>query len=165
MAYLDRNDEQKQVMRIQALELRLQGHSWREVGAEVGIGHETARRWVKELLSAEEMPLRDEVRQTELARMYRWLTKLEAQIEEGNVPAINTALKVSAEIRKMLGADEPTVSVVETREVTEVDIAIRELLDAQSAKNKLRLESASDLRPVDGPSADDPIADIALGEG
>ena len=78
-----RNDEQTQALRIRAYELRLAGNSWRAIGSALGVGHETARRWVKDHLEATELPLVDEIRKTEVDRLLRYLERLDARIDEG----------------------------------------------------------------------------------
>ena len=130
-----RNDEQTQALRIRAYELRLAGNSWRAIGSALGVGHETARRWVKDHLEATELPLVDEIRKTEVDRLLRYLERLDARIDEGDDKAISLAIKISERLCKMLGADMPTVTVTENHTVTEFDLDVRRLIEAQAAHN------------------------------
>lgn len=130
-----RNDEQTQALRIRAYELRLAGNSWRAIGSTLGVGHETARRWVKDHLEATELPLVDEIRKTEVDRLLRYLERLDARIDEGDDKAISLAIKISERLCKMLGADMPTVTVTENHTVTEFDLDVRRLIEAQAAQN------------------------------
>ena len=130
-----RNDEQTQALRIRAYELRLAGNSWRAIGSALGVGHETARRWVKDHLEATELPLVDEIRKTEVDRLLRYLERLDARIDEGDDKAISLAIKISERLCKMLGADMPTVTVTENHTVTEFDLDVRRLIEAQAAQN------------------------------
>lgn len=130
-----RNDEQTQALRIRAYELRLAGNSWRQIGSALGIGHETARRWVKEHLDATELPLVDEIRKTEVDRLLRYLERLDIRIDEGDDKAISLAIKISERLCKMLGADMPTVTVTENHVVSEMDLDIRRLIESQNARN------------------------------
>ena len=130
-----RNDEQTQALRIRAYELRLAGNSWRAIGSALGVGHETARRWVKDHLEATELPLVDEIRKTEVDRLLRYLVRLDARIDEGDDKAISLAIKISERLCKMLGADMPTVTVTENHTVTEFDLDVRRLIEAQAAQN------------------------------
>ena len=129
------NDEQTQALRIRAYELRLAGNSWRAIGSALGVGHETARRWVKDHLEATELPLVDEIRKTEVDRLLRYLERLDARIDEGDDKAISLAIKISERLCKMLGADMPTVTVTENHTVTEFDLDVRRLIEAQAAQN------------------------------
>lgn len=138
-----RNDEQTQALRIRAYELRLAGNSWRAIGSALGVGHETARRWVKDHLEATELPLVDEIRKTEVDRLLRYLERLDARIDEGDDKAINLAIKISERLCKMLGADMPTVTVTEKHEVSQLDLDIRRLIDAQNAQNAAAREKAA----------------------
>jgi hypothetical protein len=138
-----RNDEQRQDLRIRAYELRLAGNSWRQIGSALGIGHETARRWVKEHLDATELPLVDEIRKTEVDRLLRYLERLDIRIDEGDDKAISLAIKISERLCKMLGADMPVVSITETHTVSELDLDIRRLIEAQNAQNAAAREKAA----------------------
>lgn len=137
------NDEQRQAKRIRAYELRLAGQTWRQIGQALGIGHETARRWVKEHLDATELPMVDEIRKTEVDRLLRYLDRLDERIEDGDDKAISLAIKISERLCKMLGADMPTVSVTEHKEVSQMDLDIRALIDAQNARNQLNHDAAA----------------------
>lgn len=130
-----RNDEQTQALRIRAYELRLAGNSWRQIGSALGIGHETARRWVKDHLDATELPMVDEIRKTEVDRLLRYLERLDIRIDEGDDKAISLAIKISERLCKMLGADMPTVTVNETVAVSQLDLDIRGLIEQQNARN------------------------------
>lgn len=146
------NKEQEQELRNRAYELRLSGKTYRQIGMAMGIGHETARRWITQHLAEETLPLIEEVRKTEVDRMLRILDRLEERSEMGDDKAIALQIKVSERLCKMLGADMPQQLHVERTETTQVDLAIRDLLSAQQAKNELRRTEAVNRRPTDGGS-------------
>jgi hypothetical protein len=134
------NDEQKQAKRIRAYELRLQGKTWRDIGSVLGVGHETARRWVKDHLDATELPLVDEVRKTEVDRLLRMLDALENDATSGDPKAVSLVIKISERLCKMLGADAPQQIHVEKIETTQMDLEIQELIRSQSARNRMTLD-------------------------
>lgn len=140
------NKHQEQDKRNKAYDMRLRGMSYRQIGSNMGVSHVTAMRWVNEYMADVTLPLVDEVRKQEVDRMQRYLLVLDARIDEGDDKAVSLAVKVSESLRKMLGIDAPQQISVEKSEVTQVDLAIKDLLASQEAKNKLRLDEASRLR-------------------
>lgn len=137
------NKEQQQELINKAYELRLRGMSFREIGRNMGVSHVTAFRWVTEHLENVTLPLVDEVRKTEVDRMMRYLKSLDDQVEEGDIKAITTALKVSERLCRMLGADMPTRTEVTNVEVTQVDMEIQELIRNQQLLNESRKAEAA----------------------
>ncbi len=129
------NQEASQDRKNEAYRLRVAGKTYRDIGRLMGIGHGTAERWCKEVMEATALPLIDEVRKMEVDRLTRYLDVLDARIDDGDDKAVNLAIKVSESLRKLLGVDVPTVSITETREVSQMDLDIRQLIDAQNAAN------------------------------
>lgn len=129
------NKERELARKNEAYDLRIRGFSYRQIAAELGISVGTAHRWVAEVVAVVVLPNVDEIRKQEVDRLMRYLERLDARIEEGDDKAISIAIKVSERLTKMLGVDMPTVSVVENREVSEMDLDIRRLIEAQNASN------------------------------
>jgi transposase len=130
------NDTQRQEKINRAYELRLSGKTYRDIGARLNVSHVTARKWVTEHLESVTLPLVDEIRKQEVDRLLRYLERLDERVEEGDDKAISLAIKISERLCKMLGADMPTVTVNESVVVSEMDLDIRRLIDAQSALNE-----------------------------
>jgi hypothetical protein len=130
-----RNKEQDMERKNAAYDLRLRGKSYREIGRELGIGHGTAQRWVQEVCDLVVLPNVEAVRKQEVDRLMRYLDRLDERVEEGDDKAIALAIKISERLTKMLGVDMPTVTVVENHEVSELDLDIRRLIEAQNAAN------------------------------
>ena len=151
------NKEQDRARKDKAYDLRLRGRSYQQIADELGIGKGTAFRWVQEVCDEVTLPNVESVRKQEVDRLMRYLDVLDARIEMGDDKAVGLAIKVSERLTKMLGVDLPTVSVVETRETTQVDLAIQDLLNRQAAQNALRREAASHLRTDD--LSDDTLSD------
>ena len=129
------NKERELARKNEAYDLRIRGFSYRQIAAELGISVGTAHRWVAEVVALVVLPNVEEVRKQEVDRLMRYLERLDARIEEGDDKAISIAIKVSERLTKMLGVDMPTVSVVENHEVSQLDLDIRALIDAQNAQN------------------------------
>ncbi len=137
------NDTQRQDRINQAYELRLRGRTYREIGSAMGVSHVTARKWVTEHLEAVTLPLVDEVRKQEVDRLTRYLDRLDIRVDEGDDKAIGLAIKISESLRKLLGVDVPVVAITEHREVSELDLDIRRLIDAQNSLNGANKETAA----------------------
>jgi transposase len=137
------NKEQHQDRINQAYELRLSGKTYRQIGAELGVSHVTAMKWVTEHLSNVTLPLVDEVRKQEVDRMQRQLDRLEEQSEQGDLKAIGLIVKISERLCKMLGADIPVVQTVEHVEKAQIDKDIQKLLEDMSERNRAAKELAA----------------------
>lgn len=137
------NREQFLSRKNEAYELRLRGKSYRAIAEALGISVGTAHRWVQEICDAVVLPNVESVRKQEIDRLMRYLDALDERIEDGDDKAIGLAIKVSERLTKMLGVDMPTVSVVETKEVSQLDLDIRALIDAQNAKNTIAHDAAA----------------------
>lgn len=137
------NREQFLSRKNEAYELRLRGKSYRAIADELGVSVGTAHRWVQEICDSIVLPNVESVRKQEVDRLMRYLDALDLRITDGDDKAIGLAIKVSERLTKMLGVDMPTVSVVENREVSELDLDIRKLIDAQNALNGERKEIAA----------------------
>lgn len=138
------NKERELARKNEAYDLRIRGFSYRQIAAELGISVGTAHRWVAEVVAVVVLPNVDEIRKQEVDRLMRYLERLDARIEEGDDKAISIAIKVSERLTKMLGVDMPTVSVVENREVSELDLDIRRLIDQQNAQNAAAKQVAAE---------------------
>lgn len=166
------NREQDQDKKNRAYDLRLKGLSYRQIASSMDVSVGTAHRWVQEHLENVTLPLVEEIRKQEVDRLMRYLERLDERIDDGDDKAISIALKISERLCKMLGADMPTQVQVERTEVTQVDLAIRDLIASQNAKNMTRRQEAENLRadelspdkvsPSDGGLGDGGIEAIVL---
>lgn len=117
--------------------------TYRAIGRQLGIGHGTAERWCKEYMEAVTLPLVDEIRKQEVDRLMRYLNRLDERVEEGDDKAISLAIKISERLCRMLGADMPVVTVTEKVEVSQMDLDIRRLIDAQNQANAAERDKAA----------------------
>ena len=121
---------------IQCYELRLTGMSIDGIAAATGIPRSTVSDRIQSHIKLQIQPLADELRAIEVARLDRYLEKLDAQIQEDRAVARNTevAVKVAERRAKLLGIDAPEKVEAIVTQVTQEDIALAELIrEAQAA--------------------------------
>ena len=153
------NKEQFQDQKNQAYDLRLKGLSYRQIASRLGVSVGTAHRWVNEYLESVTLPMVEQVRKQEVDRLMRYLERLDERIDDGDDKAISIALKISERLCKMLGADMPTQVEVTKTETTQVDLALRDLIERQKAQNALRVQEASTRRESGRPDSGSSDAD------
>ena len=96
--------------RIQALDLRKGGASFRAIGKQLNISYEQARMDVEAVLTAlaaRSQELAAEHRQLELERLDRLLLAVWSSATKGDTAAVTAALKISDRRAKLLGLDAP----------------------------------------------------------
>jgi hypothetical protein len=99
-------DPQAELNRIEALKLRQKGHSYRSIGAILGVSHTAAFRYVKEELREliEEKQLEAcEYRETQLGSIMDALKALQPGIEAGKTASIRTAARLLDMQAKLTG--------------------------------------------------------------
>ena len=137
----------------QALELRKKGHSYPEIGRQLGISTATAFQMVMRILAAYEDDIKENVpsvRRLELDRLDNWLTKLQPKIDNGDDRAINTGLNLMGRRAKLLPGLEVPTEVHSTGEIQlvpdmDLDAEIRQL----NASLGLIAEGVRPVRVVD----------------
>lgn len=127
---------------VEAYNLRLRGHSLRDIGKLMGVSHTAVANWIKAECEERVLPLADEVRKQEIDRFDNWLLKLAEQIDEGKQVArnIEVAVKVSERRARLLGADAPLqqeVTATVEHKPTELMVLI------EQARAKTAAEEAS----------------------
>ena len=109
------NQSQAAERRQQAWQLRLQGLSYREIGAQIGVSHESVGKYVNDTLAelgAASKTSAKEWRAVELARMKEMLkvwypASLEPSLDGARAAAV--ALKLEERISELMGIDKPAV--------------------------------------------------------
>ena len=97
--------------RIQALELRKHGASYREIAEALHVSLGTAYRDIQiELAAAVKLKNKraDELVELEVQRLDQWLLALDKGINAGQTKAIAQAIKIGARRARLLGLDAPT---------------------------------------------------------
>lgn len=115
--------------------LRLTGMSIEAIAKATGIARSTVHDRIQAEITAVVSPLAEEVRKMELARLDRWLEKLNDQIEDGRSVARNVevACRVSERRAKLTGADAPEKVEAIVTQVTQEDLALAELVREANA--------------------------------
>lgn len=96
--------------RVQALELRKAGATYRQIGAMLGVSGVQAYRDVAralEALAVEEHSRADELRALEDARLDDILIVLWPRVKHGDIEAITTTLRLMERRAKLWGLDSP----------------------------------------------------------
>ena len=96
-----------QARRIRALELRLSGASYRQIGAALGVSSPVAFQDVKRALRETMQEPADEVRRIEIDRLDRLLLAVWPKALTGDTSAVHTALRIMERRAVMLGLDAP----------------------------------------------------------
>jgi len=94
----------------QALALRLQGYTYDQIGEMLGRPRSTVHKAVQRALDRRVKEIEgqaDKLRQMELDRIDRLLTKLEPRIAEGDPAAVNSANRLMETRVKLLGLAAP----------------------------------------------------------
>lgn len=140
---MKRNPHMKAQLKADAWDLRIRGRSYREIGTALGIGHETARRYVEDTWAEKSIPLANQVRAQEYDRLVRLLDKLDAKIECCDLSAIALAVKISERLCRMTGADLPVTLSQGVADAAQTELEIMGLIRSVQARNQVTLERIS----------------------
>lgn len=131
-----------------ALQLRLQGFSYEQISAKLGLGRTTAYKCVMralERLRAEVNELAADVRDMELQRLDEMFHGCYPEAKQGDKDAIASALKIMERRAKLLGIDVPTKSEISGPDGGAIEI--------EDARNQLA-EALAKLAPGPEPRSD-----------
>jgi hypothetical protein len=98
--------------RVQALDLRKAGKSYRAIAQTLGCDVATAHRDVQQALAALaelERQTAEEYRALELARLDMAMEAIATKVAKGNLDAVHAWVRLSESRRKLLGLDKPTL--------------------------------------------------------
>jgi hypothetical protein len=131
--------------------LRLQGWPLRRIAEDIRVAHTTVKNYIDEEIEARTVPLLDEVVKIELDRYDRYLSKLEEAMEDERADIaklVASAVRVSAERRKLLGYDAPQRVEATVHQVDQVDVELAEVVrkaqqDAAMEEQRVRDERAA----------------------
>lgn len=138
-------DEQAEV-----LDLRRKGHTVRAIAERTGIPRSTVQNRLDAAIAELVLPLADEVRLLELARLDTWQVRLEEQLDAGEAPerVVPVALKVQERRSRLLGLDAP-----ERAEMTVASVAADDphTLDVLARARQAARDRIGSLRAAEGP--------------
>ena len=103
--------EARRVRMIKALDLRIAGATYRQIGKEFGVSYVQAYRDVTDLLAEESKRAAekaDHLRRIELARCEKMTVALWPKVRDGDEKAVSTMVRVMERRAKLLGLDRPT---------------------------------------------------------
>jgi hypothetical protein len=107
--------ERAALRRQEALELRVQGKSYRRIGEALGVSGKTAHGDITKALAdlaAKEQHLTREMRQLDLARIDKGIAGLTPAYEAGDPKAVTAMVRLLERRAKLLGLDAPSRSLV-----------------------------------------------------
>src|SRR5262245_22503491 len=121
--------------RIKATELRAAGLTYRQIGAQLGVTHTSARNYVVAGLRAARFDLEKVGKEyvlLELERLEAPVVELVKQIKSARLSpselcqVVDTIRKLSESRRKLLGLDEPLKSELDHRGSLRADVTVRD---------------------------------------
>jgi len=124
--------------RVRSLQLRQRGCSYRAIGRQLGVSEAQAHKDVQaslQALAALETGTAEELRALELERLDALLLIVNDEVEQGNLAAVDRALRIGERRAKLLGLDAPQ------RMDTTVTLDVRTLSDDD-------LDALADGRPL-----------------
>ena len=95
---------------LMALEMRRNGYDYVTIAKVLAVSPNTASKYVRDALLqfvSEIAETTEEVRQLELARLDKMQASLEEKLGQGQLGAINTALRIMERREKLLGLEKP----------------------------------------------------------
>jgi len=113
----------------EALKLRSEGLTYRQIAELLGINTSTAYRRVENALRAIPADGVEEMRQLEGERLDKLHAALWDRALEGDLPAIDRLLTISARRSKLFGLDSPTrqINELQSFSATEISAEVRRL--------------------------------------
>ncbi len=105
---------QAAVRRKEAVDLRIEGKTYKEIGQELGVTPTRARQLVAEALAAIEKDTAEsaeELRRLELDRLDQLQSGLWQEAAGGNLKAVGAALKIMERRARLVGLDAPARTV------------------------------------------------------
>lgn len=115
----------------EAFKLKLDGYSVREIAEQMGLAKSTVQARLQAAYDELVLPVADEMRQIELARLDRWQRRLEERLEDGEAPEriIPIGLKVQERRSRYLGLDAPERQDINVTGLPAADPAVEALLN------------------------------------
>ncbi|MDX3522046.1 sigma factor-like helix-turn-helix DNA-binding protein [Streptomyces scabiei] len=116
----------------EAYELSIAGYSQRQIAEKMGIALATVQKRLALYIENRTMPMADEYRKRQIARLEIYIRSLWSQINNGDPKAIAAAVRTEERIAKLMGTDSATLFKVEaaipTRESDALEV--QKLIDS-----------------------------------
>jgi hypothetical protein len=125
---------------VKALELRLEGKTFQQIGAAIGMSDVGAKYVIERILMRNEGDLKqkaEEARQEELERLRKLLTFMWEGAKTGNPKSAQVVLQISQRVSRLKGLDAP-VTVQGTGEggAITIEVARRLMAEDEAEANK-----------------------------
>lgn len=149
------NAEELKLRRIEALNLRVLGIEYRQIGEKLGVSAQTAWQDVKKELAGQAVEAAMELRTIEYARLSKAYAKAMEVLEaaapgELALKAVDRIERLSRSMRVLFGLDVPVRIDVTHHELSQQDLELQELLNEAGAKNATELERIANERADPG---------------
>ena len=96
--------------RLLAIQLKAMGYNYLEIGKKLGVSNVTASKYVHKAIeerNAKQADATEDLINIEIERLDSMLKAISQQVSKGHLGAIDKAIKISQERRKLLGLDAP----------------------------------------------------------
>lgn len=117
-------------------ELKRKGMSVRAIAAELKMAPTTVQDRLQAAYDQLVLPIADEVRKLDLARLDAWLERLEERLDDGEDPVrvVPVGLKVLERRSRLMGADAPEKAEMTVHKVDAEDVELIEMLNEARAR-------------------------------
>jgi len=147
------NNQELQVRRYRALDMRISGKTYREIAAELGINHSTLHRDIEQVLHEREAGNIAKYRALEEERL-DIAVRAACEIIEAHpgtelaLKAVDRLIRASGRRAGLLGLDAPTRVDVDVTQVTQADLELQELIREARARNTVVKERIAGDEPT-----------------
>lgn len=134
-------DAEMDARRIQALDMRLSGRSYRQIGAELRVSRQTAYDDVQFMIKEYCSETAEEVRGQEISRLDVLLMAHWEPAKSGNLKSSEMVLKIMGQRARLLGLEQTTVTMTHRHQRAMVDAEITKLAQALGvSEDEIRAE-------------------------
>lgn len=136
--------------RIDELNMRIEGHTYREICAKHGVGHSVVLKDIEAMLAERDGGNIQLMRELEAERLDAATTRVMQIIGDSKagtevvLKAIDRLARIVGRRARLFGLDAPVKVEVETLEVTQADLELQELIREAKARNSATREQIVD---------------------
>lgn len=147
----DRDRARQAARRIEALNLRLYGLTYAEIGERLDLSPEGVADLINRTLERAENVAVDQMREIENRRLDRAQLAIWTRVLQGDIKAVDAFLRISSARRQMNGLNAPTKVEINLAIKHEMEKALSEL-EALVLKGEIVPDPDSDLNPAPAPA-------------
>lgn len=120
-------ESERRAKRTEALTLRLAGFTWEQIADRMQMSESGVKALVERTLSRAEQQNAAELREVENMRLDRAQAAIWTKVLAGDLPAVDTFLRISARRSKLNGLDAPTQIELSVNVKQEMEAALQQL--------------------------------------